>query len=89
MDVVAIERSDEGGVQQLHGLVRDAIRRVFGVFDGLDPDVTILLDVVVLEHVGQGEGAIHDQFRVVVEETEKSPLTRHEPGDEVHCFPST
>ena len=36
MDVIAIEGCDEGGVQQLHGLVRDAIGGVFGVFDGLD-----------------------------------------------------
>ena len=36
VDVVAIEGRDEGGVQQLHGLVRDAVGGVLGVLDELD-----------------------------------------------------
>ena len=42
--------------------------------------------VVVAQHVGQREGAVDDELGVVVEETEESPLARHETRDEVHCF---
>jgi hypothetical protein len=84
VDVVTIERSDEGGVEQLHGLVSDAIRAVFGVFDGLDAGVPVLDRVVVAQQVGEGNRPFDDQFRVVVEEDEEMPFAGHQTRNEVH-----
>ena len=89
MDVVAIEGRDEGGVQQLHGLVRDAVGGVLGILDVLDADRRDPSGCRSAQHVGQGEGAVDDEFRVAVEKIEESPLARHEAGNEVHCFPPT
>ena len=85
MDVVAIEGRDEGGVQQLHGLVRDAIgARVRRPRSCLMPRGAIGLVVVVAQHVGERHGAVHDELGVAVEQTEETPLARHQTRDEVH-----
>ena len=73
MDVVTIERRDERGVEQLHGLVRDAVGAVLGVFDGLDARCPVRDRVVVTKQIGQRDRAFDDQFRVVVEEDEEMP----------------
>ena len=75
---------DEGGVQQLHGFVRDAVGRMFGVFDGLDAGGAILDGVVVAQQVGEGDGAFDDQLRVAVEQDEEMPFAGHETRNEVH-----
>ncbi len=89
MDVVAIEGRDERGVEQLHGLVRDSVGGVLGVLDELDARRAILLDFVIAQDVDERAGAVDDELRVVVEQAEKTPLSRHETGDEVHSsFPA-
>ena len=84
MDVVAVEGRDEGGVQQLHGFVRDPVGRMFGVFDGLDADGAVRDGVVVAQQVGEGHCAFDDQLRVAVEQDEEMPFTGHETRNEVH-----
>ena len=84
MNVVAIERRDERGVQQLHGFMRDAIGAVFGIFDLLDARGAIGRVLVVTQHVGERHRAFHDELGVTIEQTEEMPLARHQTRDEVH-----
>jgi hypothetical protein len=41
MDVLALERRDEGTVQPLEGFVRDAVRLVLDVLDALGPEAQV------------------------------------------------
>jgi hypothetical protein len=84
VDFIAIEWGDEGGVQQLHGLVGDAIGAMLGVLDLLDARGAIGLVVVVAKHVGERHRALHDELGVAIEQTEEAPLARHQARDEVH-----
>src|SRR5687768_452616 len=59
---------------------------MLGIFDGLDANRSVGDGVVMAQQVGQCQGAIDDQFRVTVEQTEEAPLAGHETRDEVHCF---
>ena len=68
MDVVAIEGCDESGMQQLHGLMCDAVGRVLGVLDELDAGRSILLDLVVAQDVLRALRTVHDEFRVTIEQ---------------------
>ena len=50
------------------------------------PAVAIFQVLVVPQYVGERESAFDDELGVAVEQTEESPLARHETGNEVHCL---
>src|SRR5579862_2328870 len=69
VDVVAVQRGDERGMQEADRLGRDAVGRVLGVVD--DPGVLLALVVLLHEHLELMRGA-HDLARVGVEQLEKA-----------------
>jgi hypothetical protein len=80
MDGVAIDRGDEGLVQQVDRVVRDAIA---ALFDGLDVEGAMLQLVETAQHGLQLAADLHTFVRQRLEVIEEAVLLRHEFGEHV------
>ena len=72
VDVVAVERRDEGRVQQRDGLVRDLVGGALDVADALDQRGAVALVVVVRGPARRGAAALDDQVGVAIEQARKT-----------------
>jgi len=84
VDVVAVERRDEGRVQQRHGLVGDLVGAALHVADALDQGAAPRLVGVVVHQFGHGPAAGDEVFGVAIEQREEPRLARHQGGQEPH-----
>jgi hypothetical protein len=84
VDVIAVERCDERGMQHRDGLVRDAVGAALDVADALD-EAGPAFGVAVMRHQLDHRGAaLDDQGGVAIEIVEKPRLARHQGGKEPH-----
>jgi len=78
MDLLAVDRRDEGLVHRLVHLVRDAVGRALGVVHLLRIALAQVRLVVVRHQLGKGVRRLHDALGVLVEHVEKVAFARQE-----------
>src|SRR5687767_13468066 len=78
MDLVAVERRDEGLVQERDRLVRQLVRGALGGVDALRVRIQV---GEAAEHRGELLAPFDDARGVRVEEIEKLPLTGHQASE--------
>jgi hypothetical protein len=77
MDLVAIERGDEGRMQLRQGVVRDAVRRALDLVDGVGMTRGLLRCIGQRpDQAGEFPAPLDDQFRMRVEQIEILALPR-------------
>ncbi len=85
MDIVAIDGGHECLVQQRECLVRHAVRGVLQLQDARDSlGAAVLFGIESAQQLGEHRAALDHESDVGIEELEKAPLPRHEPGQESH-----
>jgi hypothetical protein len=88
VDVVAVERRDERGMQQRDGLVRDLVGTALDIPDALDQLGSPRRVGIIAHEIEDGHAALDRQGAVPVEQREKTCLTRHQGGEEPHYLDS-
>ena len=87
VDLLAVDRRDEGPVEQPVDLGGDLVGLPLGVAD-LARVLVAQLDIgIVLDQPGEGARALGDVRAVLVEELEEVPLARQQLAEQ-HVFPS-
>ncbi len=80
VDVVAVDRGDEGFVQQFDGIVGDPVGLLFDAFDGMHADFEVVEAGHELDHLG---GALDAQIGMLLEQLKKFSLAGHQTSKHI------
>jgi hypothetical protein len=88
VDLVAVQRRDEGAMQKPVHLGGDLVGCVFGLVDQRRAALALGRVVVVPDHGQKGPGAIGDALAVLVEQLEEISLAGQKPSEHHDALPS-